>query len=77
MDVMTAIQGRRSIRNYSSRDIEDNKLKSIEAAKLSPSANNNQMEVLWLRIKILEKLTTAAGGLNRRSSPGSYCCLRY
>ena len=41
MDVMTAIQGRRSIRNYSSRDIKT-MLKSIEAAKLSPSANNNQ-----------------------------------
>jgi nitroreductase len=65
MDVMTAIQGRRSIRNYSSRDIEDNKLKKVlEAAKLSPSANNNQG---WKFIVVKdkntrEKLTTAAGG---------------
>jgi len=43
MDVFTAIQGRRSIRKYSARTVEDDKLKKIlEAARLAPSANNLQ-----------------------------------
>jgi nitroreductase len=43
MDVLSAIQGRRSIRKYSSQPVEDEKLnKILEAARLSPSASNRQ-----------------------------------
>ena len=43
MDVLSAIQGRRSIRKYSSKPVEEEKLlKVLEAARLSPSARNLQ-----------------------------------
>ncbi len=43
MDVLSAIQGRRSIRKFSKRPVEDEKLlKVLEAARLSPSASNMQ-----------------------------------
>lgn len=43
MDVMSAIKERRSIRKYSNKLVEDEKLQNIlEAARLSPSADNNQ-----------------------------------
>ena len=43
MDVLSAIQGRRSIRKYSSKPVEEEKLlKVLEAARLSPSAKNLQ-----------------------------------
>ncbi len=43
MDVLSAIEGRRSIRKYSSKKVEDEKLKKVlEAARLSPSARNTQ-----------------------------------
>lgn len=65
MNVFEAIQGRRSIRQYSTRPIEDGKLEKIlEAARLSPSASNRQS---WKFIvvkdaELREKLTEAAGG---------------
>ena len=64
MDVLAAIQGRRSIRQYSSRPVEDEKLgKVLEAARLSPSANNRQS---WKFVIVKDdetraKLTEAAG----------------
>ncbi len=43
MDVMEAIKTRRSIRRYSDRPVEDDKLSRVlEAARLSPSAVNQQ-----------------------------------
>ncbi|HZJ76739.1 MAG TPA: nitroreductase family protein [Oscillospiraceae bacterium] len=43
MDVLSAIKGRRSIRKYSSKLVEDEKLlRILEAARLSPSARNQQ-----------------------------------
>lgn len=43
MDVFDAIKGRRSIRKYSGRPVEDEKMqKVLEAARLSPSASNLQ-----------------------------------
>jgi len=43
MDVFSAIQTRRSIRKYSTRPVEDEKLnKVLEAARLAPSARNLQ-----------------------------------
>ncbi|MGI6427172.1 MAG: nitroreductase family protein [Natronincolaceae bacterium] len=43
MNVLSTIQGRRSIRKYSSKPIEDEKLlKILEAARLAPSARNQQ-----------------------------------
>lgn len=43
MTVMEAIQGRRSIRKYSCRPVEEEKLSILaEAARLSPSAGNGQ-----------------------------------
>jgi len=65
MDVLSAIQGRRSIRQYSSQPIEDIKLnKVLEAARLSPSANNRQS---WKFVIVKDNetranLAEAAGG---------------
>ena len=65
MDVLSAIQGRRSIRQYSSQPIEDIKLnKVLEAARLSPSASNRQS---WKFVIVKDnetraKLAEAAGG---------------
>jgi len=43
MDVMAAIQKRRSIRNYLPKPVEEKKLKSVlEAGRLAPSAHNAQ-----------------------------------
>ena len=43
MDVLSAIQERRSIRKYTSQSIEEAKLNNVlEAARLSPSARNRQ-----------------------------------
>lgn len=65
MDVLTAIKGRRSIRAYSPREIEDEKLKRVlEAGRLAPSAVNRQ-EWKFIVVKdpaIREQLVEAAGG---------------
>lgn len=64
MDVLSAIKGRRSIRKYSSKPVEEEKLlKVLEAARLSPSARNQQN---WKFIvvrddKRREELTEAIG----------------
>lgn len=64
MNVLTAIQGRRSIRQYSSQPVEDEKLdKILEAARLSPSASNRQS---WKFVVVKDsetraRLTEAAG----------------
>ena len=43
MDVFTAISQRCSVRAYKATDVEEDKLKKVlEAARLSPSANNGQ-----------------------------------
>jgi len=43
MDVQKAIQARRSIRAYDSRDVEEDKLlRVLESGRLSPSAGNRQ-----------------------------------
>ena len=43
MDVLTAIKERRSIRKYADKPVEEEKLqKVLEAARLSPSARNQQ-----------------------------------
>ena len=65
MDVMDAIRGRRSIRKYSDKPIEDEKLELVlEAARLSPSSTNGQN---WRFIVVtdkdkLQKLMDAADG---------------
>lgn len=65
MDVFSAIQGRRSIRQFSARPVEDDKLnKVLEAIRLAPSANNSQA---WKFIVVKDettrnKLAEAAGG---------------
>src|SRR5450756_2459322 len=65
MDVLSAIQGRRSVRQYSSQPIEDIKLnKVLEAARLSPSASNRQS---WKFVIVKDNetranLAEAAGG---------------
>jgi len=64
MDVLSAIKARRSIRKYSSKPVEEEKLqKVLEAARLSPSARNQQN---WKFIvvrddKRKEELTEAIG----------------
>ncbi len=65
MEVLTAIKERRSIRKYSAKPVEENKLqKVLEAARFSPSARNQQE---WKFIvvkdsKTREKLTEEAIG---------------
>lgn len=65
MDVFSTVKGRKSIRAYSSRDIEDEKLKLVlEAGRLAPSANNRQ-EWKFIVVKNPEtrkRLVEAAGG---------------
>jgi len=65
MDVFKAIAERRSIRNYKSKEIEDEKLKKIlESARIAPSAGNRQ-EWKFLVVKNQEtrdKLVEAAHG---------------
>ncbi|MGE5614570.1 MAG: nitroreductase family protein [Bacillota bacterium] len=64
MNVLDAIRERRSIRRYSPRMVEDEKLeKVLEAARLAPSANNRQS---WKFVVVKDretrqKLAEAAG----------------
>lgn len=65
MDVMDAIKTRKSIRSFSNRPVEDEKLNAVlEAARLAPSASNRQE---WRFVIVREpgtrkELATAAGG---------------
>lgn len=64
MDVLSAIGGRRSIRKYSSKPVEEEKLlKVLEAARLSPSAKNRQewRFIVVRELKTRMKLTEAIG----------------
>jgi nitroreductase len=55
MNVMEAIKTRKSVRAYSDRPVEDDKLNIIlEAARLAPSANNLQE---WRFVVVREKET--------------------
>ena len=64
MDIIDAIKGRRSIRTYVRRQVEDEKLQRVlEAARLAPSARNTQE---WKLVVVKdkntrEKLMKAAG----------------
>lgn len=65
MDVLSAIESRRSVRQYSAQPVEEEKInKVLEAARLSPSASNQQN---WKFIVVRDsakrkKLTEAAYG---------------
>jgi nitroreductase len=64
MDVFSAVKNRRSVRKYSSRPVEEEKLtKVLEAGRLSPSASNRQSWrfVVVRAPELREKLTAAAG----------------
>jgi nitroreductase len=53
MNVINAIKNRRSIRNYLARPVEPEKLaKVLEAARLAPSANNQQN---WKFVVVMDK----------------------
>ncbi len=55
MDVMKAIETRRSIRSYKDKEIEEDKLKRVlEAGRLAPSANNRQE---WKFVVVRDKDT--------------------
>ncbi len=55
MDVFEAVKTRRSIRKYADKPVEKDKLlKILEAARLSPSASNNQP---WHFVVVSEKAT--------------------
>jgi len=63
MDLFEAIKGRRSIRNYEDRPVEDDKIGTIlEACKWSPSAANRQpWEIIIVDDpELIEKLAKAA-----------------
>lgn len=65
MDVMEAIKGRRSVRQYSGRPVEEEKLmRVLEAGRLAPSARNNQeWRFILVRDKDkLQQLMEAADG---------------
>lgn len=64
MNVLSAIQGRRSIRKYSNKPVEDEKLlKILEAARLAPSARNRQnwKFIIVKDSKIRKELTETIG----------------
>lgn len=64
MSVLSAIRDRRSIRKYSSKPVEQEKLEQVlEAARLSPSAANaqNWKFIVVTNKSIIEKLKVAAG----------------
>lgn len=65
MNVSEAIRLRKSVRNYSSKDVEEEKLNRVlEAARLAPSASNRQ-EWRFVVVKDSEtrqKLSAAAKG---------------
>ena len=65
MDVLSAIQDRRSIRQYSARPVDEDTLKKVlEAARLAPSGSNNQ-EWKFIVVKneaTRSKLADAANG---------------
>jgi nitroreductase len=65
MDVFKAIETRRSIRKYQTRNVEDEKIdKIIESARIAPSAANRQ-EWKFLVVKdqkIRDKLVEACNG---------------
>lgn len=62
MDVMTAIQARRSIRVFEKRDVEEEKLaRVLEAGRLAPSARNMQeWKFVVIRDKVARKRLMAA-----------------
>jgi nitroreductase len=65
MDVFEAIQSRRSIRKYQNRPVEEKKLMQVlEAARLAPSARNNQDNrfIVVQDEKTRKKLQVAAKG---------------
>ncbi len=77
MDVFTAIEQRRSIRKYKDKPVEEEKLqKVLEAARLSPSARNEQN---WKFVVVKdadtrEKLTEAIGQPFVREAPIILVC---
>ncbi len=77
MNILSAIQERRSIRKYSSQSVEEEKLlKVLEAARLSPSAKNRQ-EWKFVVVKDLqtrERLTEAIGQPFVREAPIILVC---
>lgn len=65
MNVLDAVKGRRSIRKYSPKTVEEEKINRIlEAGRLAPSARNNQpwKFILVDNKEIIEKLYHAAQG---------------
>jgi len=65
MDVLTAINGRRSVRAYKAAEVEEEKLKKVlEAARLSPSASNRQdwKFIVVRNMETRKKLAKAAFG---------------
>jgi nitroreductase len=65
MDVLSAIRGRRSIRQFSTRPVKEERLlKVLEAARLSPSASNlqNWKFIVVRNSETREKLTEATYG---------------
>lgn len=62
MSILSILEGRRSIRKYKNKPIEDEKLlKVLEAARLSPSARNQQnwKFIVVKEDKVRKKLTGA------------------
>lgn len=66
MDVSTAIAKRRSIRKYSTKPVEEEKLKKVlEAGRLAPSANNRQnWKFIVVRDEAIKRNLSAACGNN-------------
>jgi nitroreductase len=70
MDVATAIRGRRSVRAYADREVEREKIEAIlEAARLSPSANNRQ-EWKFIVVRDAERRRALADAAHNQSFIG-------
>lgn len=83
MNVMDAIKGRRSIRKYRSEAVEDEKFAYVlEAARLAPSANNEQnwrFIVVKDKEKLAELMKAAAGQEFLSEAPAAIvaCALKH
>jgi len=63
MDVMEAINNRRSVRKYSDREVNENDvLKLLEAARLAPSARNIQNRKFVVLNDVNDELVDACNG---------------
>ena len=79
MDFMDVVAARKSVRGYSDKSVEEEKLsKVLEVARLAPSWANKQC-CRYIVVKDKAKIQELAGGLNGwlKQAPVIGGCMRY